>query len=279
MSSIPNIAEKSETELRDIMKRCPEFAIQAAVEFHQTKDPALVAPVVMGIIERFVEPGVRSKIHESDDQMRLVEDLGVDSLLMVEIVMVIEESLGITIDNEDLRGLRSLGDVKEFLGAKMRGEPSPLRKRLFGLEQIAATMPHKHPFLFLQEVRLNGQYAEGTYTISGDESFVEAHFPGDPMFPASLMIEALGQLAVFFILRSERPELNVAQGTPILFVSCDGVRCHRICRPGETLNLRVELSRVHSPIVQFSGVITSGGVRVAKVEELSLGIHSITDED
>lgn len=272
--SLPQIAEKSEVELRETMKRCPEAAIQAAIEFHQTKKAELIPAIVMGIIERFVEPGVRPQLQEeANDQKRLVEDLGIDSLLMVEIVMVIEESVGITIENEELRGLRTLGDVKDFLGAKMRGEPSPLRKRLFGLEQIAATMPHQPPFLFLQEVRLNGQYAEGTYSIRGDEAFIEAHFPGDPVFPASLMIEALGQLAVFFILRADRPELAGAQDGRVLFVSCDGVRCHRICRPGETLNLRVELSRVHLPIVQFSGIISVGASRVAKVEELSLGMY------
>jgi acyl carrier protein len=256
------------------MKRCPEAAILAAIEFHRTKDTVHVATVVLGIIERFVEPGVRPLLQDGGDQKRLVEDLGIDSLLMVEIVMVIEETLGISIENEELRGLRTLGDVKDFLSAKLRGEPSPLAKRMFGLEQIAATMPHQPPFLFLQEVRLNGRYAEGTYAIRGDESFIEAHFPGDPVFPASLMIEALGQLAVFFILRADRPEFAEAKDAKVLFVSCDGVRCHRICRPGETLNLRVELSRVHLPIVQFSGIVSVGGHRVAKVEELSLGIYS-----
>lgn len=271
--SLPSIAEKSEAELRESMKRCPETAIQAAIEFHQTKDVALIPTVVMGIVERFVEPGVRSQLHDGNDQKRLVEDLGIDSLLMVEIVMVIEESLGISIENEELRGLRTIGDVKDFLDAKMRGEPSPMQKRLFGIEQIAATMPHQPPFLFLQEVRLNGQYAEGFYEIRGDESFVEAHFPGDPIFPASLMIEALGQLAVFFMLRADRPEFAEASEGKILFVSCDGVRCQRICRPGERLSLRVELSRVHLPIVQFTGIISVAGARVAKVEELSLGIY------
>lgn len=271
--AIPQIAQKSEQEIREAMKRCPEPSVAAAVEFHQTQDPALVPTIVLGIIERFVEPGVRPRVQMADDQVRLMDDLGIDSLLMVEIVMVIEESLGISIENEELRGLRSLGDVQEFLGAKLRGEPSPLAKRLFGLEQIAASMPHQPPFLFLNEVRMNGQYAEGTFTIQMGDGILESHFPGDPIFPASLMIEALGQLAVFFILRSERVEFTEADTGRVLFVSCDGVRCHRICRPGDTLNLRVQLSKVHLPLVQFSGMITTGSERVAKVEELSLGIY------
>ncbi len=255
------------------MKRCSEASINAAVEFHRTQNHDLVPAVVMGIIERFVEPAVRPLLLEGNDQYRLMEDLGIDSLLMVEIVMVIEEALGITIENEELRGMRNIGDVKEFLGAKLRGEPSPLRKRFFSFEQIAATMPHQPPFLFLEEVRLNGKYAESSFIIREGNSLVEAHFPGDPVFPASLMLEALGQLAVFFILRSDRPEMSTANEGRVLFVSCNGVRCHRICRPGETLQMRVELNRLHLPLVQFSGKITVNGVKVASVEELVLGLY------
>ena len=256
------------------MKRCPEAAIEAAIRFHETEDPDLVPTIVMGIIERFVEPSVRPLLRKEEDSTRLMDDLGIDSLLMVEIVMVIEETLSLSIDNEELRGLRSVGDVKAFLGAKLRGEPSPMLKKLFGVEQIAATMPQQPPFLFLQEVQMNGQYAEGSYQIHADDPILEAHFPGDPVFPASLMIEALGQLAVFFILRSDHVAFEAADQGRVLFVSCDGVRCHRICRPGETLRMRVELSRVHLPLVQFSGTITVGGVKVAKVDELSLGLYS-----
>lgn len=273
LMSITQIEPRSEAEIRETMKRCSETSISAAIEFHRTQDPEVVPQIVLGIIERFVEPGVRPMLQKADDQCRLMEDLGIDSLLMVEIVMVIEETLGITIENEELRGMRNLGDVKEFLGAKLRGEPSPLRKRFFSFEQIAATMPHQPPFLFLEEVRLNGKYAESSFLIREDDSLVEAHFPGDPIFPASLMLEALGQLAVFFILRCDHKDMAGAGDGRVLFVSCNGVRCHRMCRPGETLQMRVELSKVHRPLVQFSGRITVNGVKVASVEELVLGLY------
>jgi 3-hydroxyacyl-[acyl-carrier-protein] dehydratase len=261
----------NEEELRESLKRCPERAIEAALEFNQTRDPELVPVIVMGIIERFVEPDVRPVIREENDQTRLLEDLGIDSLLMVEIVILVEETLGIQIENEELRNIRTLGDIKAYLDAKIKGLPVPSNKNIFKFEQIAAAMPHQPPFLFLQEARINGTTAEGSYRISGDESFLEGHFKDYPVFPASLMLESLGQLAVLFMIKSGETAFG---GTvipeSIYFVSCDSVRCHRLCKPEEVLQLKVSLKKVHAPLAQFEGQIFCQGTRVAKAEEISL---------
>ncbi len=260
------------SELREALKRCPESAIEAAVAFQETKDPALVPPIVLGILERFVEPDVRPVIREGDDSTRLMDDLGIDSLLMVEIVILVEETLHISIENEELRNIRTLGDLKLYLDAKTRGLPPPESKNVLNFEQIAATLPQQPPFLFLQEARINGEYAEGSYHISGDEAFLEGHFKGNPVFPASLMIEALGQLAVLFLLKSgsvaqDGPEVDPAS---VYFVGGDGIRCHRVCRPHDTLQMKVRLKKVHEPLAQFEGSIFSNGSRVARAEEISL---------
>ena len=57
----------------------------------------------------------------------MYEDLGMDSLTMLEIVMLIEQTLMVSIDNEELRDLRTLGDVKVYLDAKAKGEEPPKR--------------------------------------------------------------------------------------------------------------------------------------------------------
>ena len=261
----------NENELRDALKRCPETAVQAALAFRETRDPAHVPPIVLGIIERFVEPEVRPVIREAKDDTRLLEDLGIDSLLMVEIVILVEETLEISIENDELRDLRTIGDLKSYLDAKLKGLPPPSRKNIFEFAQIAATMPHQPPFLFLQKARINGELADGEYVISGDEVFLEGHFKGNPVFPASLMVEALGQLAVLFILRSEHPELGeqVDPGS-VYFVSGDGIRCHQVMRPSDVLSLKVRLKKVHAPLAKFEGWITQGTTLVAKVEEFSL---------
>ncbi len=269
-----------EEEIRESLKRCSEPTVEAAITFHKTRDPDLVPTIVMGIIERFVEPDVRSVIREGDDSTRLLEDLGIDSLLMVEIVILIEETLDIQIENEELRSLRNIGDIKAYLDAKLKGLPVPSSRNVLSFEQLAAVMPHQPPFLFLHEARINGFSAEGTYRISGDEAFFEGHFKDRPVFPASLMLEALGQLAVLFLLKGENESLDGApRPESIYFVSCDGVRCHKTCQPGDVLQMSVHLKKIHAPIVQFEGTILCDGIKVAKAEEISLTFESAPATD
>ena len=260
-----------EEELRESLKRCPEKAIEAAIAFNETRDPDLVPVIVMGIIERFVEPDVRPLLRENNDNTRLLEDLGVDSLLMVEIVILVEETLSIHIENEELRTLRTVGDIKAYLDAKIKGLPIPSNKNILKFEEVAAVMPHQPPFLFLQEARINGTTAEGSYHISGNEAFLEGHFKDNPVFPASLMLEALGQLAVLLMLKTSGDAFG-GQVKPdsIYFVSCDGVRCHKMCKPQDVLQMKVSLKKVHAPLAQFEGTILSHGTKVAKAEEISL---------
>jgi len=186
-------------------------------------------------------------------------------------VMTIEESMGITAENEELRNLRTLGDIKRYLDAKIRGVPMGDASKSLSLAAIAAAMPHQPPFLFLHEARLFPEGAEGSYAISGSEPVLEGHFKDEPVFPASLMLESLGQLAVLYMLRGGKPELAPAvEAGKAYFVSADGVRCHRICRPGDVLKLKVTLKKVHPPLAGFQGGIMVGDERVAVAEELTL---------
>ena len=100
---------------------------------------------------------------------------------------------------------------------------------------------------------------------------MEGHFKDNPVFPASLMIEALGQLAVLFLLCCENADLKgPVDPNSVLFVSCNGVRCHRVCRPGDVLVLDVKLLRVRHPLAVFKGAIVAEGEKVAFIEDLSL---------
>ena len=72
-----------------------------------------------GLIEHYVEPDARAKLTRADDGLRLIEDLAIDSLTMLEIVFVAEDVLQISIDNDELRPFRTVGDIKAFLAAKL----------------------------------------------------------------------------------------------------------------------------------------------------------------
>ena len=119
---------------------------------------------------------------------------------MLEIVMLVEQTLQVSIDNEELRDLRTIGDVKAYLSAKARGEKPPTRSKTYRIEEIASLMPHREPFLFLESVKIDGDEATGTYGISGNEYFLDGHFKENPVFPASIMIEATKSIRPFPLL-------------------------------------------------------------------------------
>ena len=201
----------------------------------------------------------------------MYEDLGMDSLTMLEIVMLIEQTLKVSIDNEELRDLRTLGDVKAYLDAKARGQEPPKRSKSYRIEEIASLMPHREPFLFLETAKIDGKVATATYKISGNEYFLEGHFKENPVFPASIMIEALGQLCVFFLLKGDNSSLSSkVDPNTIFFTSCDGVKCRRICKPGDKLTMKVQVSRIRHPLACFQGEITVEGERTAHAEEIKL---------
>ncbi len=122
-----SFTSEDDARLCDALKRCSPSTREAAREFRKTGSPAFLPAVVNGLIEHFVEPDARAKLTRADDGLRLVEDLAIDSLTMLEIVFVAEEVLQISIDNDELRPFRTVGDIKAFLAAKLgRGYPPGL---------------------------------------------------------------------------------------------------------------------------------------------------------
>jgi len=263
--------------LEDTLKRCSKETLEAAKAFRESRDPALAPAIVFGIVERFLDPDRAERLREGDDSLRFMEDLGMDSLTMMEAIIMVEESLGVSIKNEELLELRTLGDLKQFIGEKVTGLASVKRAERFAIEQVAALMPQQDPFLFLQEAALEGVSGRGTYVISGKEPILEGHFKGNPVFPASIMLEALGQLAVFYLLRRKPEELGLGDGAApdaagLFFAGADGVRCHRVCRPGDKLELEVALKRTRPPLAVFSGSICVGGEKAVAAEEIMLAV-------
>jgi 3-hydroxyacyl-[acyl-carrier-protein] dehydratase len=264
--------EADEAALREALKRCPPVTLEAALAFRATRDPAFVPAIVIGIVERFVEPDLRPKLKGGADDARLIDDLGIDSLTMMEIVILVEEVLQVQINNDELRNLRSIGDVKVFVDCKLRGVPPPAPARFLPVEQIAAVMPMQPPFLFLNEASVGGSGAEGKYKITGDEFFLQGHFKDNPVMPASMLLEALGQLAVLALVEGIIPSADGLAVDPaaIYFTSCEGVRCHRICRPGDLLSLSVKPKRAKIPLATFEGQIRVGQEKAVVVEEITL---------
>lgn len=262
---------EAEAALRDSLKRCSPATIEAAIGYRKSGEVSHLPAVIIGVIERFVESDLRVKLKAADDELRLIEDLGIDSLTMMEIVILVEDVLQLQINNEELRNLRSLGDIKVFIDHRVRGLPPPQPARFIPIEEIAAVMPMQPPFLFLNEASVSSSEAHGKLKITGQEFFLQGHFKDNPVMPASMMLEALGQLAMLYLLEGAVPEEGkVFDSKRIFFTSCEGVRCHRICKPGDVLSLSIKPKRMKLPLATFEGMIRVGQERTAVAEEITL---------
>ncbi len=275
-----NLSPEAEQELRELLKRCSPETVEAALRYRTAGNPDGVGQIVLGLLERFLDPEVRPRLRAGGDSLRIFDDLGIDSLTMVEVVMLVEEVLQIKINNEELRDLRTVGDVKTYIDCRVRGLPLPERPVHVHVAEIMSLMPMQPPFLFVQEATLRSDEAKGVYKIAGDEFFLEGHFKNNPVLPASIMLEALGQLAVLFLLKTKRAELTgPVSPARIFFTSCDGVRCQRVCKPGDILTLVVKPKRIKHPLATFAGHITCGTERVSFAEEISLTFDYMTAEE
>ncbi len=266
--------EEQVQELRTALKRCSPATIAAAVRFRQSGDVVEVPTIVYGIIERHMPPESPTKLADAGDSTELIKDLGVDSLTMLEIVLSIEETLGISIENEELRAIRTLGEVKNFIARKLSGEGaddngSDKLIRHYNREEIVTILPQQPPFLFLDEAMIEDNIISAKYLIRGDEYFLEGHFKDHPVFPASIVFEALGQAGCLWILESVAAKDADAK-TDVVFASMEEAHFHRRAKPGDLLEMRVEVDRVRVPLVIFKGSVKCNGHRVADVSRLML---------
>lgn len=275
-NAIANCARKEftadqEAALRESLRRCSEATMEAAIGYQRSNDPKHIPVIIIGIIERFVEPDLRARLAGDCDELRVIEDLGLDSLTMMEIVMLVEEVTQTKIENEELRGLVTIGDIKTFVDCRARGvQPPAPAKTLLG-EELRSIMPISAPFLFLDDARVGPSQATASYRITGQEFFLAGHFKDNPVMPASIMLEALGQLGVLHLLAGLSVDAGKVVGAKtIFFASTDGVRCSRVCKPGDVLTLMLKPKRVKEPLAVYTGSIRVGQEKAVIAEEITL---------
>lgn len=266
--------EEQVQELRTALKRCTPATIEAAVRFRQSRDAREVPTIVYGIIERHMPPESPLKLADADDSTELVKDLGVDSLTMLEIVLSIEETLVISIDNEELRTIRTLGEVKSFITRKLSGADAGANGpekliRHYNREEIVTILPQQPPFLFLDEAMIEDKSISAKYLVRGDEYFLEGHFKDHPVFPASIVFEALGQAGCLWILESVAGK-DIDAKTDVVFASMEEAHFYRRATTGDLLEMTLEVDRVREPLAIFKGTVKCAGRRVAEVTRLML---------
>jgi 3-hydroxyacyl-[acyl-carrier-protein] dehydratase len=130
-------------------------------------------------------------------------------------------------------------------------------------EAIQRIIPHRYPFLLVDRIlELEpGQRAVGIKSVSVNEAFFQGHFPGFPVMPGVLIVEAIAQVGAVAILSAPDQAGKLA-----LFAGIDKIRFKRQVRPGDTLRLEVELGQLRRGIGSGQGTATVDGHIACKGE-------------
>ncbi len=108
-------------------------------------------------------------------------------------------------------------------------------------DELVALLPHGPEFRFVDAVDAHepGESIEARYRVTGDEPFLAGHFPGNPVLPGVIQIEALAQAGAIALLADER-----YAGKLPLFGGVEKVRFRRMVQPGDEMVLTVTLDRL-----------------------------------
>jgi len=117
-------------------------------------------------------------------------------------------------------------------------------------------LPHRPPFRFVDAVDelVPGERVRARYRVTGDEAFLAGHFPGNPIFPGVIQLEALAQAGAVALLADER-----YAGSLPLFGGVEGVRFRRQVTPGDEITLAVDLERLSARGGWGAGTATVDG--------------------
>ncbi len=115
----------------------------------------------------------------------------------------------------------------------------------FGRRQIESILPHRAPFLLLDEVTelVPGERVSATYRVPEKGWWFAGHFPERPVMPGVLIVEAMAQTGAVAVLSEEQNRGRIA-----FFAGIDDCRFKRVVSPGETLSLTCEIDQVRGPI-------------------------------
>lgn len=134
---------------------------------------------------------------------------------------------------------------------------------VYTTEEIMEIIPHRHPFLLIDTIEEleEGVRALGKKCVSFNEPYFAGHFPGNPVMPGVLIVEALAQVGAVAMLGKEE-----LKGKMAYFAGIDKVRFKQKVKPGDVLMLETSIIKTKGPIGVGKAVATVDGKKVCEAE-------------
>lgn len=138
--------------------------------------------------------------------------------------------------------------------------------KIYHVEEIMDMLPHRYPFLLVDrlEVEIPGEKGVGLKNVTMNEEFFQGHFPGNPVMPGVLQIEAMAQTAGALVIAADENFRESKKS--VLFMSIDGVKFRKQVKPGDQLRMHVEKIRARRNVFVFKGESKVDGQTVSEAE-------------
>jgi 3-hydroxyacyl-[acyl-carrier-protein] dehydratase len=141
------------------------------------------------------------------------------------------------------------------------------------IREILERIPHRYPFLLIDRAEdyRPSESIVGIKCVTFNEDFFQGHFPGNPVMPGVLVVEALAQTGAVLMSKSLNVDVN---GKAIMFMSIDEARFRQPVRPGDVLRMHVEVLRARGDIFKFKGRAMVGDKLVAEAQFAAMVVET-----
>jgi UDP-3-O-[3-hydroxymyristoyl] N-acetylglucosamine deacetylase/3-hydroxyacyl-[acyl-carrier-protein] dehydratase len=130
------------------------------------------------------------------------------------------------------------------------------------INELMKILPHRYPFLMVDRVTsIEGNTITALKNVSINEPYFQGHFPNHPIMPGVLQLEAIAQVAGILMLKQAENQGKIAY-----FMSAESVKWRKPVRPGDTLVIRVELTKSRGKIGKARGVCSVNGDTVSEAD-------------
>jgi UDP-3-O-[3-hydroxymyristoyl] N-acetylglucosamine deacetylase/3-hydroxyacyl-[acyl-carrier-protein] dehydratase len=135
---------------------------------------------------------------------------------------------------------------------------------VLGIEEIMKTLPHRYPFLLVDRILEMEEKKRivGLKNVTINEPFFQGHFPGHPIMPGVLIIEAMAQVGGILLMG----QIEGYESKVVYFMSLDNVKFRRPVKPGDQLRFELDMIQIRGMVCKMRGVAKVDGEVVCEAD-------------